>query len=429
MFFLNVGYRRNLTAAEEGYDGVLYVAFGHDRERLSRAPRADTGAVLFDPQLYLAGLDAEKCSKFCARLASYPWFGVEGLPQFDSGTSTRQEWMKQVQQAVAERWPGKVPTGVDEIAEASRSAISFQLELGCSQIILPSPLLIEPEQEAEAQGEWLDAALIVADSEFDVEEPVLATVALHDSVLSDDAFSVGGLLDTIADQVTARSGLDGVYIAIEQAASAHPFETPDRVLRAYLRLCQTFAKHGYDTVLPNFVDVFGLSCMAAGATGFANGPSHPLRRLSPSSFQDESFGIALPHFYSHRLIAELLPEQDLDRLAARGLIARVRDVTPHSQALMETLVAKGSAAALPQWAESRNNQTTASKHFIRRLANEEGKLSELGVPERIERVRDWLIGADATSRYLDDRLRPEELAGKVAPARRWLACLDSIVGV
>jgi hypothetical protein len=428
MFFLNVGYRRNLTAAEARFDGVLYVAFGHDRERLVRAQRAESGAVLFDPQLYLAGLDAIECSKFCARLATYPWFGAQGLPDFDSNASTRQEWFKRVQENVAAHWTGKAPTGVAEIREACRKAIAFQLELGCTQVILPSPLLTEPEEEAQTHSEWLDVAMEIAVSEFDVDEPVLATVALRDSVLTEDAFTVGGLLDTIADQVTARAGVDGVYIVIEQTASMHPFDAPDRVLRAYLRLCRTFAAAGYDTVLPNFIDVFGLACMAVGATGFASGPSHALRRLSPSSFEDESFGIALPHFYSHRLIGELLPEQDLDRIAARGLLARVRDVTPHSQALMETLARKGSAATLPQWAESRNNQTTASKHFIRRLAIEEKRLAELGLEERIERVMDWLIEADANWRYLNERLGGERLAGKVANAHRWLASVDAVVG-
>jgi hypothetical protein len=314
------------------------------------------------------------------------------------------------------------------MADASREAIAFQLELGCTQIILPRPLLTEPGQEAEPQSEWLDAALAVAEGEFDVEEPLLATVALRDSVLSEEALAFGGLLDTVADQITARRGLDGVYIVIEQTALSHPFDTNDRALRGYLQLCRTFAARGYDTVLPNFVDVFGLACMAAGATGFANGPSHALRRLSPSSFQDESYGIALPHFYSHRLIAELLPEQDLDRIVAHGLLAQVRDVTPHSQALMETLKQKGSAAELPQWAESRNNQTTASKHFIRRLATEESRLAELGAQERVDRVRDWLIDADAKARYLDERLGSERFAGRIAPALRWLNCLDSTVG-
>jgi hypothetical protein len=94
---------------------------------------------------------------------------------------------------------------------------------------------------------------------------------------------------------------------------------------------------------------------------------------------------------------------------------------------METLARNGSAAALPQWAESRNNQTTASKHFIRRLATEQNALAELGGAERrLERVRDWLIEADATSRYIHRRLGDDGLAGKVAPAYRWLAAVDAL---
>jgi hypothetical protein len=425
MFFLNVGYRRHLTAAEERLDGALYVASGNDLLRLSGGQRSEHGAMLFDPQLYLSTLDAAECSRVCARLATYQWFGVPGLPPFDSNATTRRDWMTQVQNLVVGQWPGRPATEDDAIDEACLNAISFQLELGCTQIILPSPLLTEPADEGGAQSQWLDGALRMAEL-VAPEEPLLATVALRDSVLTEDAFTAGGLLDTVADQVTARPGLAGVYIVIEQTAQQHPFDTPDRVLRAYLRLCRAFAAGGYATVLPNFIDVFGLACVAVGATGFANGPSHALRRLCPSSFRDEGFGVALPHFYSHRIIGELLPEQDLDRIANHRLLARVRDLTPHSQALMDALARGGSAANLVQWAESRNNQTTSSKHFIRRLLMEEFGLQEMGADDRLERIRDWLIDADATATYVARRIGGNGLIGKVAPAQRWLAAVDTV---
>lgn len=427
MFSLNLGYRWNLATVIEGLQGRVYLPQGNSRIKLTRAAHAESQSVLFDPQLYLAGLDVTQCNKVCTRLASFPWFGVNGLPTMEDG-QVASAWDALARPIVSENWLGRAPKGDEKIIQACREAIEYQLQIGCAAIILPSPLASEREDEAQDQAHWLDAALDVAQN-LEVGQPLIATVALSETVLSEAAFEPAGFLDTVVDQVTARHGIDGVYILIAQTTFDHPFETAMRVNRAYLQLCKAFAYHNYDTITTNFADVFGLVCMAVGATGLATGPSYPLRRLSLAGFQDESFGKALPHFYSHRAVGEFLSESHLDRIVAGKLLGRVRDATEHSAPLMLALSQGGSAADLSGWAESQNNVGEAAKHFLKRMATETAELRQLPLVVRRERVRSWLEDADANRLYLKTKLQTKLQSapiGRFAPTDNWLEIFDAM---
>ena len=163
-----------------------------------------------------------------------------------------------------------------------------------SFVILPSPLITEREDEAQTQAQWLDAGLDAARN-LEVEQPVLATIVLHEAVLNDTSFDPTGFLNTIIDQVTARENVDGVYVVVAQdGGAAHLFEADVRVLRAYLHIVRSCVDRQYETIITNFADVFGLLCMGAGATAVASEPSHSLRRLSMAGFHEQGGGHALP---------------------------------------------------------------------------------------------------------------------------------------
>ena len=130
MFFLNVGYK--WTLVEEARNGVILPS-GNDIERVRRVSMPEFKRVLFDPQLYLAELPAADCAKVCARLGSYPWFGVE-LPGFESSSMRRREWQQLTQAAVANAWTGQPPNDPEY---AVRSAIEFQTNIGCTHVICP----------------------------------------------------------------------------------------------------------------------------------------------------------------------------------------------------------------------------------------------------------------------------------------------------
>ncbi len=241
--------------------------------------------------------------------------------------------------------------------------------------------------------------------------------------MNEAAFEQGGFLETVADQVTSREGIDGVYIIVAQTHANHPFASDSRVLRAYLHLARVFSAAGYSLVLVNFAGVFGQACMGAGATGFASGASFPTRRLSFEGFEEPGGGVALPRFYSNRTAGEYLTETDLDAIVARRLLRRVRDVTPYSEMLIEVLATGGSAAQIPAWAESQNNLGAASMHFVSRLASEATRLGRYGPRQRFNHVRDWLEDAAANALYLENRIG-DEVKLRHGPCDKWLELLD-----
>lgn len=422
MFLLNVGGTWTLATDVEEVRGAVFLAAKNSNVRFTRKASPELSRILVDPQLYLAELDRTKCGKACGRLATHPWFQVPDLPEFDSGLSGVRDWQKKVDKVAAKNWPGRAPEGAC-IEPASRAAVECQLGFGCTHVILPAPLIREREEEGTALAAWLDAGLSAA-AELEVGQPILATIAISDATLNEDAFSSSGFLDSLVDQVTAREGLAGVYIVVAQSGVAtHSLQPSPQVRRAYLHLSKAFRAGGMQIIVLNFADVFGFVCAGVGATDIVSGHSQSTRRLNLNSFRDEQYGVAVPQFYSHRVIGEFASETDLDRLAAAKLLQRVADGTPYSEDLLETLRSGGTAAALPTWAESQNNVAAAQRHLVARLALEGAKLRKLTVAKREALVRDWLEDAEAGMLYLKKRLGTPVI-GKTAPAAEWLEELD-----
>lgn len=422
MFLLNLGYRWHLASDIDDLGGVVFLPTGSHRERLRRSPLPESRRRLFDPQLYLAELSAEDCKMTCGRLVTYPWFGATDLPAFDSGELTAKKWEEAVRSVVADHWRGTVPTGAD-IPGACQSAIDFQLSIGCSHVILPSPLIGERENEAETQVQWLEAGIEAARN-LEVGQPVLGTVAISEAVLNESTFEGAGFIDTVVDQLSSRDGLHGVYIVVVQTHGGHPFTTARLVHRAYLTLATRFTQTGYDTVITNFADLFGLVAMTGGATAFAGGESQKLRRISLDCFLDQGGGKALPHLYSHPMAGEFLSETDINKIVDAKLGRRLRDVTEYSEQLFYALDRGRTAAEVPQWAESQSNITAAQKHFIRRLALEGVAISHVAQEERPDTIRDWLDDAAANHLLVADRLGKSGMPGAFAPTAGWLELID-----
>lgn len=428
MFLLNVGGKWTLATEVEEVKGAVFLAAANGNVRFTRKASPELSRVLIDPQLYLAGLDRTKCGKACGRLATHPWFRVPDLPEFDSGVSGVRDWQKEVETIAATTWPGRPPEGAD-IEPACRSAVECQLGFGCTHVILPAPLIREREEEGTTLAAWLDAGLSAA-AELEIGQPLLATVAVSDATLNEDAFKTSGFLDSLVDHVTAREGLAGVYIVIAQAGVAvHPLQLPELVRRAYLHLSKAFREGGVEMIVVNFADVFGFACSVVGATDVASGPSQSTRRLNLNAFRDDQYGLAVPQYYSHRVIGEFKTETDLNRLLAKKLLRRVDDgtETPYSEDLLEALRQGRTAADLPPWAESQNNLGAAQRHFVSRLATEGAKFRKLTRTKRETLVRDWLEDAEAGVLYLKKRLSTPVI-GTTAPAASWLEQLDAVLG-
>src|SRR4051812_36617327 len=110
MFLLNRGYRRTISEPIDRIQGSILLPYGNVSEKLLRMP-PEYPRVLVDPQLYLAALSAADCEKACARLATYPWFGVTNVPEFDSSEQGLRAWETRIRERVQRLWPGREPRG------------------------------------------------------------------------------------------------------------------------------------------------------------------------------------------------------------------------------------------------------------------------------------------------------------------------------
>ncbi|MEM0913105.1 MAG: hypothetical protein AAGK09_00670 [Planctomycetota bacterium] len=417
MFFLNLGYKWNLTSNFADLAGVVFLPSGNHCERFYRKPLPEMRFRLLDPQLYLSSLDPSKCKKVCGRLASFPWFNVRGAPEFDSNETTLTKWQAELRDhANAGNWPDK-PAGGDLDAAAS-SAIQFQINIDCTHIITPCPLVTAREDEGATVAEWLDVSAAAADG-LKVDRPLIASIALSEETINEQVFEDNGFIDTIVDQVTARDSFDGVYIVIVQTRNQHPFLTSVNVSRAYFELSRRLRSSGANLVLMNFCDLVGLISLAYGATGFASGPTQGMRGVSLSQFEDDGGGRALPWFYSHRTAMEFLSETDLDEIAGTRHLRRVEDTTEYSESLMSELEDGGSASSIPGWAESQNNVAESHKHFVERMIIEASRFQGMRRQSRLERVTNWLDRAEAFQTSIAAALGDER--GRRAPVGHWLS--------
>ncbi len=423
MFALNEGSKWGSPKYAESLYGVVYMPMSNHVVRMRRRPLGDVTWQLFDPQLYLGELDCPEAMKVCARLSTYPWFGVDEIPEFDSDGDGQRSWEHDVQDVVCDQWHGDVTEDPGEIRGAALSAIEFQAEISCSHIILPTPLVTEREDEAETQAIWVDQGLAAADA-ADVGQPVIATIAISEAVLNNAAFVPGGFLDTVVDQITAREGLSGVYIVVAQTDANHPLKPPYAVTAAYAHLTRAFAEFGHDFIFVNFADTFGVACLGLGASAFATGPTQNLRRLSLAGFGDTGGG-PFPRYYSHRVAGEFLPDGDLRHVVARRQLRRVEDRTLYSRDLLQSLAQNGRANTVANWVETRNNVFKAAQpHFISRMILEGQGYSGQTFAQRSARAESWLDDAVVNQDYLARKLDGTGAAPNFAPVEDWLTQLQ-----
>lgn len=414
MFTLDLGYYTNYHLDFSNLNGALQLASANYSHR--HVENATLQRLFFDPQLYLSGLNVSTCSDTCAKLSTYPWFQVPNIPKRDQYKKIK-EWTDAISALIGNNWSGNAPTNIEQ---SVRDAINFQVEKGCTHIILPSPLVVQREDECAVQAAWLDSGIEVA-QEIEPNQPFLATVALDESVLDSSSFASNGYLDTLLDQYTSRNGVNGVYIVVNQTYSRHPYDTSKNTLKAYLHLVKGFSRAGYEHIVVNFADIFGIVCLAFGATTFVTGRSQTLRRLAMVSMTDEGGGLPLPYYYSHKTVSEYLSEEEIKKVSSRGLYRRICDDTPFSSPLTDAINSGGDASQVPAWAESQNNVTASNKHFVEKLIREGISLQGSGAD--LEEVKVWLEDAEMKQAFLKLKIS-NDFPGRSARVRDWLDLIE-----
>jgi hypothetical protein len=335
-FWLNVGYRFEAPSSIVP-DGSVLLCSAMPMHQLERR-RIDKRYPhlrrrLFDPQLYLAGLDASESSEHCAKLASYPWFGVRGLVPYDSGLQNQKGWMATARARIPSLWSHNAPSDPATVRASVRECIEFQKRIGCESIILPAPLTADPATDFSQELVWLDSALERA-REAGVSVPVFATVAISDICLRYSEPGVNALLALILDSVSARE-IDGVYLVLEQGS-----ETADgrhvgnvRTLSSILHLAYLFATDCRLRVIVNFLGAFGLACEAVGAEGWASGWYKSLYRFRLAD--KLAGGRSFPTYWSYNCACDIHLERDFDVLNEEEFfLDRIADRTEASSGLL-----------------------------------------------------------------------------------------------
>lgn len=418
MFLLNLGTQ--WTIPEVTVDGILFAACGVDSHApIRRARPASAGLILFDPQLYMIALDIEEARLTCARLSTYPWVPIDA-PEYDSDEQRLDEWLRDVGDAIRGVWPPTIPTTPAAISPLVSAALDFQEGLGVSLFLLPAPLTSDPDTDLSAELQWIDAGIQASRG-----RPILATVAVSDSLLISRSARENLLIQAIADQITAREELEGVYLVVEQARGESLHLTHPNVARSVLELCHLVAVEGSKKVILNYVDIFGLVSLGAGAFALASGGSVRTRRLHFGDYAARGGGGPFPRFYSHSTVSEYLPQRELERLWRMRLGRLFQgEETPHSQSLLNALRAGTPTVDIPDWREVRNNVRAARAHRIHRLAASARQLVALPLAERRDAILEWLQDAERNVTYINERTENDPLEDDARHVRVWRTAFE-----
>lgn len=397
-FFASAKYKMKLPAGISGVAGGLIVPSGVARHVLERRnlERAypHLARRLLDPQLYLAGLNVNTCRAACTNLASYGWLPGERLPAYDSAAHTQSQWSRGARATVHDYWRGSAPTDHGEIEATITSCIEAQGALGCEAIILPSPLTTDPGTSFTAELEWIDVGLDIA-ARVLPGQPRIPTLAVSDTCLRGISPSSNRLLDTIVDQVSARTP-EGAYIVLEQANEDGYYCTHPNTVGSLLRLVHGLKVGGVSRVVVAFAGTAGLLALAVGADTWSTGWYRGERRLRLADFEQQE-GRAMPAFYSHALAGEFHLESDLDRAVSAGFFSRLSDVTDSSEGLMRALAARAPVSSVPEWKNTQSNVTAAIEHFLTVMSRETSVLAALSATDSVDYAQRWLENADRLS--------------------------------
>ncbi len=400
-FFANFGYQFRDPGAPVG--GGMILARAMPMHSLIR--RKVTGAFLaqrlFDPQLYMAGINAASATKEATNLASYPWFGVPGLDEYDSGLVKQKDWKRNVQGDIGSKWPSSTLSDPSQIRQALRACIQFQIELECEAIILPSPLCAPSDLSLTEQILWLDLGLEIA-NELDVSLPVYTTLALSDVVVSLSAPQKNEFLDLALDAIGARES-DGVYLVLEQGLEGDATRDPSnlRVLESILYLVSGFATGTGKTVGVNFLGPFGIACRGAGADWVCSGWYKSLYRFRLGDVGG-STGRAYPTYWSASALAHVHLATDLDALANSTHWRAVQTNTRSAAPLHLAFSSAKKVKDVPAWQYRQSNIQGARQHFYQAMCELEAAISTNSDPRGW--AREWLASAAKLAQHLPANL-------------------------
>lgn len=394
MFLYNSMWAWNLTTKPHG---VVLHAVGCPLARAeSRAmPDSRNGYTLFDPNSYLWEFEEADCARAVECVVSYPW--VPAAPVRRDISSMTDE----------------------EVAGTLRVAADWQADRNVSSIILPTPLVSDPNAPLDDFLRWTDIGIDLATQ---LDRPALLAFGLSEVAL-------GTHFTTLLDQLTARADLPGLYVFVETSRSSGSVAVSREVARALLMTSYFVGRRLGKEVVVNFADTFGLACLSVGATAFAGGYERKCRSLDFEHFEERNGGGAFPKFFALGTTAYYRPARDMERLRDERLLRMLEpDRTDAAAPLFDALQAGRAAEDVPEWRESRSNVAAAKAHLIERMCDATDELSALSNDaDKVAWTLDWLQDAERDVAYLNSRFKDAPLDDDGRHVQAWRAAYESFI--
>lgn len=422
MYFLNRGHTWKFDGLEP--NGVILRASSIYAHELTRRDIPDSKLLIFDPQMYFPLEYANDCSKTYKKLGTYGHYN-DKPPEYDSQVIKLRDFNKNISTEILQDI--SIPEDDEEIRERINSCIDLQKSLDVSNIILPSPLIVDAEDQFSCQLKWINIGVEIAEN---LGKPLLATIAFSEDVLLHKSFENNNLLQTIIDNVTVIDNLEGFYIVVSRNSAAGNCRiTEKNIVQSLIELSYILGYQSDKMVFHNFCDDLGFVCISAGAYAFGSGYTNKEKRLNFDDFVDqESGGGPLPHFYSPSLLGDFYADRDMSKIRdARLLKYFNNDFTAFSESLKKALHDKNEISMVSEWRESKNNVTAAKNHRIQIMTERVEYLNSLDFKDKIYYTLEWLQNAEAIMNYLNTRFEDDPLSeyGKHLPV--WRKCFESFI--
>lgn len=394
MFLYNAMWTWNLATRPHGV--VLHAAGCPLTNAESRAtPDSRNGYTLFDPNSYLWDLDETDCGRAVECIGSYPWVPAATVRR-DLSSMTDEE-----------------------IAGTLRVAAEWQIARNVSSVIIPTPLVSDPNAPLDEFLRWTDLGTDLAGQ---LDRPALLAFGLSEVAL-------GTHFATLLDQLTARKDLPGVYVFVETSRSSGSVAVSREVARALLMTSYFVGRRLGKDVVVNFADTFGLACLSVGATAFAGGYERKCRSLDFEHFEERTGGGAFPKFFALATTAYYRPARDMERLRDERLLRMLEpDRTDASGPLFDALQAGHAAEDVLEWRESRSNVAAAKAHLIQRMCDATDELGAIAdSADKVAWTLDWLQDAERDVAYLNSRFKDAPLDDDGRHVQSWRAAYESFI--
>ncbi|AFQ46249.1 hypothetical protein [Desulfosporosinus meridiei] len=425
MFLYNRGHFGTIDGVDP--QGVIMASSSINSDKLCKRQAYDLSTVLLDPQYYLHGIDKDRCKKTFSNLCSYPWY--EKTKSSKPKVRTTKSISGKINIISSRDLSVSLSSYSSEleIQECIKSCFALQELVGVTDLIIPTPLVVNREDQFSEQLKWLKAA---SKLKGNYSKPFLATIAISDKALLDCDINDNQMVQTLLDNASVLSEIDGYYIVVEQSTSSLQIVEAN-IARVLLELSYNLGYVEDKKVIINFADAFGLLCLAVGATAFGSGYSTKERRLCLNDFVDKDGGMSLPKYYSTSLIGDFYSERDLKKIVNLKLLRYLKSdiITIHSDPLLQSLGVKGKKIVVPpSWTESRSNTSAASKHRVISLIQQAEHIREIpSIGDRIGYLQTWLQDAEAKMEYMKGRLKGNPLSENGNHISVWREVLDNFV--